>query len=206
MAEDIMTQLDQAVALCLVEPSSFSALTMVREARKIAYLTKRGSDGPLAEEAEGFHSDCLMLHGSLLTLESDPEIIKRNMIARVISGIFPLLNTIEEYTSIEDGTPWDMLLNGMGILSEMAQATQYLEATRLSAIAHTERELVRVEERLVYLAMSSGGDLDGKVLEVHTFLDRVRELSVPPREKPLITFLLWSFISVLSYRRLKDLI
>ncbi len=158
------------------------------------------------KEAKGFHSDCLMLYDSILTLESDPEIVKRNMIARAISGIFPLLNTIEEFKSMEDRSKWDLLMNGIGILAELAQATQYLEATRLAASAHSERALVKVEERLVELALNGAGDIDTKISAIQDFLDNVRRLNVPPREKPLITFLLWTFISVLSYRRLKDLL
>ncbi len=204
MVEDAMVGLDRAVALCLVKPSSTATLDMVREARKVMFLNLETSDEDLMKEAKGFHSDCLMLHDSILTLESDPEIVKRNVIARVISGIFPLLNTIEEFRSMEDRTNWDLLMNGIGILAELSQATQYLEATRLIANAHSESALVRVEERLVVLARNSAGDIDSKISAIQDFLDNVRRLNLGPREKPLITFLMWTFISVLSYRRLKD--
>jgi len=206
MVEDVMEGLDKAVAICLVKPSSTAALTMVREARKVMLHTTTTSDGDLLKEAKGFHSDCLMLHESILMLESDPEIVKRNVIARVISGIFPLMNTIEEFRSMEDRSHWDLLMNGIGILAELSQATQYLEATRLTANAHSESALLRVEERLVVLARRGAGDIDSKVSAIENFLDDVRRLNLGPREKPLITFMMWTFISVLSYRRLKDLL
>ncbi len=206
MVEDVMEGLDRAVAICLVKPSSAAALTMVREARKVTLRPTVTSDEGLLEEAKGFHADCLMLHGSILMLESDPEIVKRNVIARAISGIFPILNTIEEFRSMEDRSHWDLLMDGIGILAELAQATQYLEATRMTANAHSESALITVEERLVVLARRGGGDIDSKISAIEDFLDDVRRLNLGPREKPLITFMMWTFISVLSYRRLKDLL
>ncbi len=204
MVEDVMEGLDRAVAICLVKPSSAAALTMVREARKVTFHSFVTSDPDLLREAKGFHSDCLMLDGSILLLESDPEIVKRNVIARAISGIFPVLNTIEEFRSMEDRSHWDLLMNGIGILAELSQATQYLEATKMTANAHSESALLRVEERLVVLARRGGGEIDSKISAIEDFLDDVRRLDLGPREKPLITFLMWTFLSVLSYRRLKD--
>ncbi|MCK5773007.1 MAG: hypothetical protein KAH57_04405 [Thermoplasmata archaeon] len=206
MVEDLMEGLDRAVAVCLVEPSSAAALSMIREARKVTLHTSVTSDEGLLKEATGFHSDCLMLHGSILILESDPEIVKRNVIARAISGIFPVLNTIEEFRSMEDRSHWDLMLDGIGILAELSQATQYLEATRMTANAHSETALVTVEERLVVLARRGAGDIDSKISAIEDFLDDVRRLNLGPGEKPLITFMMWTFISVLSYRRLKDLL
>lgn len=206
MVEDVMEGSDKAVAICLVKPSSTAALAMVREARKVMFHTSVTSDEDLLREAKGFHSDCLMLHESILMLESDPEIVKRNVIARVISGIFPVLNTIEEFRSMEDRTHWDLLMDGIGILAELSQATQYLEATKMTANAHSESALLRVEERLVVLARRGAGEIDSKISAIEDFLDDVRRLNLGPREKPMITFMMWTFISVLSYRRLKDLL
>ena len=131
--------------------------------------------------------------------------MKRNILARAISGIFPLLNTIEEFKSFEDQTPFDMIMNGLGIISEFAQATQYLEATRLSSLAKSESALIRVEERLVELALETPGNPEKEIASIENFMDSVRSLKMNPRDRPFIPFMLWIFISVISYKRLKDL-
>ena len=128
----------------------------------------------------------------------------RNLTARVISGIFPVLNAIEEFRSFEDQTVWDMILNSLGVVAEVATATQYLEATKLSASAHSEMALVEVEERLVRLAENTEGDMEEKIALIEDFLDEVRDLNIPPRKKPFVPFVLWLLITVVSYKQLQD--
>ena len=154
--------------------------------------------------AASHHEDCIKLHDAALTLESDPEIVGRNLTARVISGIFPVLNAIEEFRSFEDQTVWDMILNSLGVVAEVATATQYLEATKLSASAHSEMALVEVEERLVRLAENTEGDMEEKIALIEDFLDEVRDLNIPPRKKPFVPFVLWLLITVVSYKQLQD--
>jgi hypothetical protein len=199
------TGIDEAMAKILIQPSSSNALDMVREARRLRVLAEKESHHDFAKKAEIHLKNCRELHGIILTLESDPEIVKRNILARTISGIFPLLNTIEEFKSLEDQTPFDIMMNGLGIISELAQATQYLEATRLSSIAKSESALIKVEDRLVELALETPGDPEKELKSVENFMDSVRALKMNPRDRPFIPFMLWIFITVISYKRLKDL-
>lgn len=205
MALPSSTGIDEAMAKVLIQPSSSNALIMVREARRLKVLAEVGNDQVLVDRADIHLKNCKELHTIILTLESDPEIVKRNILARAISGIFPILNTIEEIKSLEDQTPFDLLMNGLGIVSELAQATQYLEATRLSSLAKSESALIRVEERLVELTLETPGDPEKELKSVEDFMDSVRALKMNTRDRPFIPFILWIFISVISYKRLKDL-
>ncbi|RLF55066.1 MAG: hypothetical protein DRN37_09485, partial [Thermoplasmata archaeon] len=116
------------------------------------------------------------------------------------------LNTFEEFGSLEDKTLFELLTSTLGIVSEVATATQYLEGTRLSAMAHTERALLKLEDRFTELLMErehgSRKELDG----VERLMDGLRELDLPPRERPFIPLLLWTLISVISYRKLKEVL
>jgi len=196
---------DKTMAKVLVQPSSPSALEMVREARRWKAIAIADKKEKLVMKVQGHLDNSIELYNVILTLESDPEIVKRNMLARAISGIFPLLNTIEEFRSFEDQTTFDMLMNGMGIISELAQATQYLEATRLSSLAHTERALVKVEQRLADLALETPGDVNLEMDAIEGFIDSVRSLDMNTRDRPFIPYMLWMFICVISYKRMKDL-
>lgn len=197
-------RLDVALAKFLVEPSSRCAVEMRRSARQIMFGARIKGDAQIEKMALEHMKDCTMLHDSVLTLESDPEIVKRNIIARVISGVFPLLNTFEELRTLEDRSVYELLTSTLGIVSEVATATQYLEGTRLSAMAHTERALLNLEDRFMELVTErghgSGEELDG----IERLMNRLRELELPPRERPFIPLLLWTLISVISYRKLKE--
>ncbi len=196
--------LDRAVASYMMKPDSRAALRLAREVRTI--MVEAGSDGNelVAELCRRNHEDCLKLHDAVLTLESDPEIVKRNLVARAISGIFPVLNAVEEFRTFEDRAVWDVVINSIGVLAEIATATQYLESTRLQANAHNERSLVEIEERLVQLARGTEDDHLEKIAIIEEFLDEVRDIQMAPREKPIVPFIIWSMISVISYKELKD--
>jgi hypothetical protein len=198
--------LNRALAQFMMTSTSRDALRMAREARSLRIEAEAEGNESLSMLAASHHEDCLMLHDASLTLEADPEIVGRNLTARVISGIFPVLNAIEEFRSFEDQTFWDMVLNSFGIVAEVATATQYLEATKLTASAHAERALVEVEERLVKLAENTGGDMEEKIALIEDFMDEIRSLSIPPRKKPFVPFLLWILITVVSYKQLQDVL
>jgi hypothetical protein len=196
---------DEAMAKLLVQPSSENALAMVRATRRLKVLSEQEGKKEIAERADVHLQNSMDLHGMVLTLESDPEIVERNILARVISGIFPAMHTIEEFTTHEDRSPYDIIMNALGVVSELAQATQYLEGTRLLSLANSERALVRVEQRLVDLALETPGEPDKELDSVESFIDSVRGMELNPRDRPFIPFMLWIFISIISYKRLKDL-
>lgn len=192
--------LDKAVASYLVTPGSSNALAIMREARRI----ELSCSGISKDLATAHKKDARSLHDATLTLESDPEIVNRNMVARVISGFFPVLNSIEEFRSMEDRGLWDLVISGMGILSEIATSTQYLEATRISTKAHNERALLDIEDRLFYMSGSSGMDLTVTGPIIEGFLDEIRTIDIPIRMRPFVPFILWNMITILSYKQLKD--
>lgn len=203
MTDMDFNELDKALAQFMMTPTSREALRMSREARNIRIMADSSENEVLSKIAEEHHGDCLKLHDSILTLESDPEIVNRNLAARVISGIFPALNAFEEFRTFEDRTIWDMVINSIGVMAEIATATQYLEATKLSSSAHAERALVEVEERLVKMAENTGENIEEKISLVEDFLDEVRSLNLAPRNKPFVPFILWLLITVLSYKQMK---
>ncbi len=196
--------MDRALAQFMMTSTSKNALRMVREARLIVIGVEASENVMVSDLASAHHNDCLKLHDACLTLEADPEIVGRNLTARVISGIFPVLNALEEFRSFEDRTVWDMVINSLGVIAEVATATQYLESTRLSANAHSERALVEIEERLVRIARNTERDLEEQISNIEEFMDEVRGLNINQRKKPIIPFMLWLLISVVSYKQLKD--
>jgi hypothetical protein len=196
-----LKELDEKMAVMLVEPSSMAALFFIRSVDLLRTSVKEADE---LELISVLHDDSMELHEVLLTLETDPEIVKKNMLARVISGVFPFLNSIEEFWSLEDKDLPDLLLDSIGVISEIATSTQYLEGTRLLAAAHFERNLVKVEERFVDIARSAGGDTRSKFHQIHSFLDDLRKLDIPSREKAFVPFLLWTIVIVLSYIKVKN--
>jgi hypothetical protein len=62
-----------------------------------------------------------------------------------------------------------------------------------------------VEQRLVELALETPGDVDAEMDAVEGFIDSVRSLEMNTRDRPFIPFMLWTFICVISYKRMKDL-
>ncbi len=196
--------IDEAFAVFLVESTSGHALRMVREARKLKVMVRDGVRMDLLDPVEVLIQDCLNLHGAILTLESDPEIVKRNILARVISAVFPLMNTLEDLRTFDQKDAYDMFMNGLSTIAEISTATQYLDGTRLAATAHFESAMVEIENRMSELVMDTEGEDLEQLAELHGFLDSLRSLSLPTRQKPLIPFLLWLAIAVISYRKVKD--
>lgn len=201
LVDAAVKELDESIALMLVEPSSKAALKLIRT---VDVLRLSVDDNTALAALSSLHDDAMELQDVVLTLETDPEMVKRNMLARVISGVFPVLNTIEEFRSFEDKGFIDLFIDSMGVVSEVATATQYLESTRLSSAAHLERNLVKVEARFIELAASSAKAPLESALLVQGFMDDIRMHDLPTRQKVFLPFLLWMIIIVLSYKKVKE--
>lgn len=193
-------KLDQAVALMLIKPSSGTTLEVVRAVSRM----KGRADADERAVLDPFHGDLLELHDVVLTLETDPEIVKKNMLARVMSGVFPFLNSLEEFETMEDRSNLELLMDSLGIASEIATATQYLEATRLSASAHLERSLMKVEARMTEMALAYGGGPGKKMDSIFKFMDDIRGMDIKNSQKPFVPLLLWMVIVVISYKKVRD--
>ena len=191
--------LDKAVALFLMRPSSATALGVAREARKLS-IRIDGPDGRL----DGLTKDASDLFRSALIMEADPEIVKRNTLARVLAGLGPFLSAWEEVKTLEDRT-WDEILISAGsVVSEVASSTQYLESARLTTHLHFREELYGIEDRMVKIAAEHGGDLERKIGRVEDFIDGIVRDTEDPKEKPVVLFSLRTVIMVISYRLVKE--
>ncbi|MFO8050763.1 MAG: hypothetical protein R6V01_03595 [Thermoplasmatota archaeon] len=200
--EEAVKELDQKMAVLLLEPSSRTALSFIRA---VDVLRTKAEGIDETEALRSLHDDSMELEEVLLTLETDPEIVKRNLLARIISAVFPVLNSVEEFGSLEEKGIFEIFTDSLGIISEIATSTQYLEGTRLSAAAHLEADLVKVEARFVDLALVSGGDPAAKIVHIQSFMDHLRERDMPSKQKPFLPFLLWTVVLVLAYKKVKDL-
>ncbi|MGA1822323.1 MAG: hypothetical protein ACMUIG_07335 [Thermoplasmatota archaeon] len=195
----MMKDLDEAVAIFLAAPDSKGALRIAREARALSH-----DGGDLEDRCADLHETALSLHRSAVILESDPEIVKKNTLARLLASIMPALNTWEEIRSMEDRGPEEVIVNILGIISEVATGTQYLESARMNTMAHFEEEMVRIEERMAEIAARSGDNVPEKIRAVEVFLDGIRARNMKPMERPLAAFSLWILLMILSYKRIKD--
>jgi len=182
----------------LVSPSSRSALEICRKARHMRV------DRNKMELVDNLYSDSRELYRSALFLESDPEIVRRNTLARVLAGISPFLDTWEEFVSLEDRTVNEIGLNLLRIVSDLSSASQYLETARINTDLHFKEHLFSIEERMVRMVQDSGMDVTERTLLVGTFIDNIRDKTVDPYQKPVIIFSLWTILCVISYRTLKD--
>ena len=191
--------LDKAVALFLMRPSSHNALEIVRATRRISLL--EDDHGP---NIQGLMRDASALYRSAIIMESDPEIIKRNTLARVLAGLGPVLSGWEEIKTLEDRR-WDEILMSVGsVVSEVASSTQYLETARLTTRLHFKEELFGIEERMIRLAREHGGADKEKLGSIEGYIDGIMEKVDVPREKPLLVFSLATVIMVISYRLYKE--
>ncbi len=195
--------LDKAMALMMVDPGTMTVHSVIREARSLRTEAHLENDGKMAALLDGLHKDALSLHDSVVTLESDPEIVKRNMLARMITAVFPVINGIEGFRNFPQKSLWELFMSGLAIAAEISTGTQYLEAANLGATAHFERDLVKLEGRIIELAVEEGFDASSVSGPIEGYFDSLRKADIPSSQKPLVPFLFWLLISIVSYKRLK---
>lgn len=195
--------LDKAMALMIVDPGTMTVHNVIRETRSLKAEARSENDGKLATLIDGLHKDALSLHDSVVTLESDPEIVKRNMLARMITAVFPVINGIEGFRNFPEKSLWELFMSGLAIAAEISTGTQYLEAANLNATAHFERDLVKLEGRIIELAVEEGFDASSVSGPIEGYFDSLRKADIPSSQKPLVPFLFWLLISIVSYKRLK---
>lgn len=189
--------LDMAMALALAAPSSESVRRMIREVRLERTTLSDIDSVHLSEELQ---RDCLMLHKSALVLEADPEIVERNTMARVLSGIAPVVDAFQEVRTFHQKDPMEIFSDVVQILSELEVASQYLASAELLTESHFSENLLLLEERLLDLVEKNGGDVQAGIRTVTEFMDSVRGMDLPLEAKPFVPFILWSLMVIADYK------
>ena len=90
MKPDAEKQLDEAVAIMLADLNSANILRCARQARQVSILLAL-EDNECQRLVEGLTSDLSRLYRSVLVLERDPEVIRRNALAAVLMSLSPVL-------------------------------------------------------------------------------------------------------------------
>jgi len=184
----------------LVSPSSDAVLRLMREARKGSASSMMAGEVERAQSLAPLIADCSELYRAALSLESDPEIVSRNTIARLLGSLSPFLLSVQDIRSLKDKGPLEVLMTFMTTAAEFASASQYLASSQLATEAHFRENLLEVEERFMDMAQTSDDGTLEAIEAVESFMDSVRSMDVPAEVKPFIPFLLWTLIVVLDYR------
>jgi hypothetical protein len=189
--------LDRAMALVLASPSSENVRRLMREIR----LERADvSDIDAVRASEDLHSDCKGLHRAALALESDPETVERNTMARVLSGIAPVVDAFQEVRTFRQKDAIELFSDVVQILAEVGTASQYLAGAKLQTEAHFSESLVQLEERLSDIVEANGTDVREGLLAVSSFVDSVRKIDLPLEAKPFVPFILWALLVTADYK------
>jgi hypothetical protein len=112
MKPDAVKQLDEAVAVMLAELNSANILRCARQARQVSILLAL-EDNECPRLAEGLTSDLSRLYRSVLVLERDPEVIRRNALAAVLMSLSPVLVGVQDLVSSPDFPLWKVGMEGL---------------------------------------------------------------------------------------------
>ena len=192
-------ELNEAMAAALTDPSSGEILDLMREIRRDRVRHMASGNIAIAQNTSSFYSDCANLYKNALFLESDPEIVTRNTLARVLAGIGPFIQAFEEIRTLEDKDVWELMTDAGSIIAEIASASQYLESVKLTTQAHYKENLLEVEERMMEMAENSMDPL-GSMARVSSIMDSISSLDIPSQSKPFIPFVLWMLLVIIDYR------
>lgn len=191
--------LDRAMAKMLLETSSSSILDLARAARiERARMMDEGNVSK-AQRLSLLYNDCVHLYGCALDLESDPEIVRRNSIARLLNTISPVLLSIQDIRSLEKRGPIDAISTVISTLSDFASASQYLASSKLITEAHYRENMMEMEERLAEHIEASGEDVKERLMALSKMMDDLLQEDLPVVSKPFVPLLIWTLIVVMSY-------
>ena len=198
-AENSTSLLDGMMALLLVQPSSTSALSFLRAVRSIR-SSRSFSHGRQKEGlVDQLYADARNLHHILLLLETDPEIIRRNSLARILVGAEQVLSGLKDLQSADGPSSVSILEKIPEIVLNIGSATQYLNAAKLNESMNFEEELVNT---IMEFMIPDDYKRSKFVMEL---CDRTRSMKIPSGQKGAILFIFWLFITLISYRRVKEL-
>jgi len=123
MKLDAVKQLDEAMAVMLADLNSASILGCARQARQFSILLAM-EDHESRRLVEGLTGDLSRLYRSVLVLERDPEVIRRNTLAAVLMSLSPLVVGIQDLLSSPDFPLWKVGMEGLVLGLEVMGTTQ----------------------------------------------------------------------------------
>jgi hypothetical protein len=205
MKPDSAKQLDEAVAVMLAELNSANILRCARQARLVSVLLAM-EDHESRQVVEGLTSDLSRLYRSVLVLERDPEVIRRNALAAVLMSLSPLLVGVQDLVSSPDFPLWKVGMEGLVLGLEVIGTTQYLEAAKLISGTEYECGLWELEGRAMeWIAGRSNPDnLGPRQQSVSAFFDGLRGDQYRPEQRPAVYFVLCLILALISYSMVRQ--
>jgi hypothetical protein len=204
---DAGKQLDEAMAVMLADLNSASILRCAREARQFAILlAMEGNDS--RGLVEGLTGDLSRLYRSVLVLERDPEVIRRNVLAAVLMSLSPLMVGVQDLVSSHDFPLWKVGMEGLVLGLEVLGTTQYLEAAKLISRTEYECGLWELEGRAMewIAARSDPGNLASRQQSISEFFDGLKGDKYPHEQRPAVYFVLCLILSIISYSMVRKAI
>ena len=200
MKPDSAKQLDEAVAVMLADLNSANILRCARQARQVAILLAM-EDDESRRVVEGLTSDLSRLYRSVLVLERDPEVIRRNALAAVLMSLSPLMVGLQDLASSPDFPLWKVGVEGLVLGLEVVGTTQYLEAAKLISGTEYECGLWELEGRAMewIAGRSSPDNLAPRQQSVSAFFDGLSGDKYRPEQRPAVYFILCLILTIVSY-------
>lgn len=200
MKTDAVKQLDEAMAIMLADLNSANILRCARQARQVSILLAM-EDHESQRLVEGLTSDLSRLHRSVLVLERDPEVIRRNALAAVLMSLSPLMVGVQDLVSSPDFPLWKVGMEGLVLGLEVMGTTQYLEAAKLISGTEYECGLWEIEGRAMewIAARSSPDNLAQRQQSASAFFDGLKRDNYRAEQRPAVYFLLCLILAIISY-------
>jgi hypothetical protein len=192
--------LDEAMAVMLAELNSANILRSARQARQLAFLL--GEDDEESRRlVQGLTDDLSRLYKSVLVLERDPEVIRRNALAMVLMSLSPLMVGVQDLLSSPDFPLWKLGMEGLVLGLEVTGTTQYLEAAKLISGTEYEYGLWELEGRAMewVAARSAAENLAARQQSIAAFFDGLKGDRYPAEKRPAIYFILCLLLAIVSY-------
>jgi hypothetical protein len=200
MKPDTAKQLDQAVAVMLADLNSANILRCARQARQVSILLalENNESQRLVEELT---SDLSRLYRSVLVMERDPEVIRRNALAAVLMSLSPVMVGLQDLASSPGFPLWKVGMEGLVLGLEVMGTTQYLEAAKLISGTEYECGLWELEGRTMeWIAERSDPDnLAQRQQSIAAFFDGLKGDTYRPEQRPAVFFVLCLMVAVVSY-------
>jgi hypothetical protein len=200
MKPDAAKQLDEAVAVMLADLNSANILRCARQARQLSILLAL-EDNKSPRLAEGLTSDLSRLYRSVLVMERDPEVIRRNALAAVLMSLSPVMVGLQDLVSSPDFPLWKVGMEGLVLGLEVIGTTQYLEAAKLISGTEYECGLWELEGRTMeWIAERSDPDnLAQRQQSIATFFDGLKGDTYRAEQRPAVYFVLCLIVAIVSY-------
>jgi hypothetical protein len=200
MKLDAVKQLDEAMAVMLADLNSANILRCARQGRQVSILLAM-EDHASQPLVEGLTGDLSRLYRSVLVLERDPEVIRRNALAAVLMSLSPLMVGVQDLLSSPDFPLWKVGMEGLVLGLEVMGTTQYLEAAKLISATEYECGLWELEGRAMewIAARSDPNNLAPRQHSVSAFFDELKGDKYRPEQRPAVYFVLCLILAIISY-------